>query len=206
MGNGTEWKISKSFRIIITTLTQDTGNFKGSPPLAPLALHSLSHVLWRNRGKEGRRQVHHEDTRLSLDHFIPWMVVYGGIWEAGGATIQYSDSSAKRKAVMFWQPNPLPWLTSLETGWQVEVRDNVREEGGCRVGTGLIETWFLRERQKQNTTKNHVEELEGHQETRRLDQIGTRCNYKTCACVLCSHLQAIPICTLLVLPHTHSGR
>lgn len=44
--NGTEWEINKLFKIIIATITQDTGNFKASLPLAPLGLYSVSCPLF----------------------------------------------------------------------------------------------------------------------------------------------------------------
>lgn len=55
--------------------------------------------------------------------------------------------------------------------------------GGYRV---LASEAKAKARTKQTQQKKSVEELDrkGHQETRRLNQIGTRCNFKICACFL----------------------
>ena len=67
------------------------------------------------------------------------------------------------------------------------VRYNRREKGDLWSWADT-EFWLLKQRQrhKQNKTENmwkNRRERE-HQETKRLDQIGTRCNFKIDACFL----------------------
>lgn len=86
-----------------------------------------------------------------------------------------------------------PW-THFSTHWRSRWESETKRKLVCEAGR--TESWLLRQRQKQKQNKKHVEELErkkGHQETWRQDQIESRCNFKMCACFLCSHLQAMPI-------------
>lgn len=111
---------NKLFKIIIATITQGTGNIKGSP--APLGLTSYPMFsVGKNRGEQRKRQALPEHTQLlPPDHFVSWKVAHC-TWPEGQKMPLFSSPDSHSRSEWLglnregWQASTPTWLISLYT-------------------------------------------------------------------------------------------